>query len=178
MQQIYLTGPNAAQVSARLFHGLNVHPAGFTVQPFTINGRTAGEALHLLTQPPMRCANDVPFRIRLSASGKADEVETALLPEALARIAAPSLRQVTGIGVPLLLGQLDAEMLGCEAFFSAVKRALHGGSLCVAVVAADAEQALRRATPADSQLWLDTADPDQALSAALDEAIQRIRFGT
>lgn len=175
MQQIYLTGANATQVAARLFHALNIHPAGYTVQPFALNGHPAGEALHLLIQPPMGYANDVPYRVILAEHG--EKPVTALVPDTLNRIAAPALRQVTGIGVPLLIGFADGAMLACEDFLSAVKRALHGGALCVTVAGEDAEAILRHASPESAQLWLDTADPDAALAAALDEAMQRLRFG-
>ena len=172
MQQIFFKGPNAGHVAEQLFRALNVRPAGFTVLPFCVEGRDAGMLIHLLTAPPAGWSNDVPFRVWLR-SGEVSSV----VSEALNRNAASALRQVIGIGAPILLGSLYADMLACTEFQSAVKAALHGGALCVAVAEdAEAEQLLRRALPEADQLWLDTHDAGEALSRAVEEAMPRLIF--
>ena len=85
MQQLYLTGNHAPALADRLITALNLRPAGYRLQPFTVSGSVRGEALHLLLPPAAPMDNDVPCRIRLR------EGDWAVVPRVLEEIAAPNL---------------------------------------------------------------------------------------
>lgn len=167
MQQLYLVGSNASILAAQLVRALGVQAVGYTMQPFCIAGRVAGQALHLLTPPGEKGVNDLPCRIDLGHG------QTAVVAEALNLVAAPALRRALSARAPMLLDDVDAALLSCEAFARAVQACIHGEHLTICVAREDAQSALRRMSPAQEQFWLD-ASADNALEILLSEARMRL----
>lgn len=165
MQQLYLTGPHAAQLADRLFTALNVRPSGYNLVPFTVGGGIRGEALHLLTPPCAPMDNDVPCRIRLRTG------DWAIVPRVLDEIAAPTLLQAMTLRTPILLGGLTAQMLTCRAFREAVVACLSSDRPVIVAASEDAEEMLRALTPAEAQLWAPVPESTQGQSALLEELV-------
>lgn len=147
MQQLYLTGPHASELADRLFTALNVRPAGYRLQPFSVGGGVRGEALHLLLPPAAPMDNDVPCRIRLRGD------DWAVVPRVLDEIAAPNLLRAMAARTPILLQGMTARMLTCTAFREAVVALLTSERPVVVAADDDAEELLRALTPAEDQLW-------------------------
>lgn len=169
-QQFYLTGSGASDLAVRLFHALNVHPAGFRLRPFAVGGSTRGAALHLLLPPAFPLLNDVPCRIRIA------EGEDITLTEPLCRVAVPGLRQALDARTPVLLDGLCADMLDCLPFRDAVAACLKSSQCVISVVNADAAPLLRRLIPENTQLWMEvpSGDNHDLLEALLGEVIMRL----
>ncbi|MBQ4580665.1 MAG: hypothetical protein IJA83_08380 [Clostridia bacterium] len=154
MQQLYLSGAHAADLADQLFTALNIRPAGYRLQPFTVGGTVRGETMHLLLPPAAPMDNDVPCRIRLR------ENDWCIVPRALEEIAAPNLLRASAACKPILLGGLTAQMLTCPAFREAVVTLLTGPRPVIVACEDAAEEHLRALTPADTQLW--AAVPESA----------------
>lgn len=165
MQQLYLTGEYASDLADRLFTALNVRPAGYRLEPFSVGGSLRGEALHLLTSPAAPMENDVPCRIRLQPG------DWAVVPRALDEIAAPNLRRMLAVHTPILLSGLTAGMLTCAAFREAVVEVLLSPRPVIVACADDAEELLRALTPAESQLWAPVPPTAQGRAALLEELV-------
>lgn len=165
MQQLYLTGPHAADLADRLFTALNVQPAGYRLLPFSVGGAVRGECLHLLTPPASPMDNDVPCRIRLHPG------DWTIVPRVLEEIAAPSLLRALTLCKPILLSGLNARMLTCPAFREAVVTLLTSPRPVIIAADDDAEEHLRALTPADTQLWAPVPDSAQGRRALLEELI-------
>lgn len=164
MQQLFLTGPNAALIAERLFTALNVRPVGYRLLPFSVAESCRGDALHLLVPPAGGMHNDVPCRIRLSGEHQ------VFVPAVLEEIAAPALHAALRLHAPLLLDGVYAELLDCPAFREAVTACLK--STCPVITVTDEASApvLRRLTPPEKQLWF-TVPEDAQGQAALLEAL-------
>ncbi len=169
-QQFYLTGSGASDLAVRLFHALNVHPAGFRLRPFSVGSSTRGMALHLLLPPAFPLLNDVPCRISIAQG------EDVTLSEPLCRVAVPGLRQALDAHTPILLDGLCADMLDCLPFRDAVAACLKGSQCVISVVSADAVPLLHPLTPANTQLWMEvpSGDHPDLLEALLGEVIMRL----
>lgn len=169
-QQFYLTGSGASDLAVRLFHALNVHPAGFRLRPFAVGGAMRGMALHLLLPPAFPLLNDVPCRISIAQG------EDVTLTEPLCRLAVPGLRQALDACKPVLLDGLCADMLDCRPFRDAVAACLKSGQCVISVVSEDAVFLLRQLTPANTQLWMEvpSGDHPELLETLLGEVIMRL----
>lgn len=165
MQQLYLTGRHASTLAEQIFTALNVRPAGYRLQPFSIAGGIRGEALHLLLPPAEPLLNAVPCRVRVSAQ------DWVVVPQALEQLAAPSLASAALVHAPLLLDGLTADLLACEAFRDAIRQCLTAERPVIAVVRDDAEAPLRALTPADSQQWLAVPEDTEARAILLETLI-------
>lgn len=165
MQQLYLTGNHAPALADRLITALNLRPAGYRLQPFTVSGSVRGEALHLLLPPAAPMDNDVPCRIRLR------EGDWAVVPRVLEEIAAPNLAKAVTAHMPILLSGLDARMLTCAAFREAVVSLLVSPRPVIVACAEDAEELLRALTPAQSQLWFPVPESADARAVLLEELV-------
>ncbi len=165
MQQLYLCGEHAQDLANRLFTSLNIRPAGYRLEPFSVGGGMRGEALHLLVPPSVPMDNDVPCRIRLRSG------DWAVVPRVLDEIAAPNLARLTGLHAPILLGGLTAEMLTCAAFREAVGALLAGPRPGIAACADDAEEILRALTPEADQLWEAVPQTEEGRCALLEELV-------
>lgn len=165
MQQLYLTGEDAAELADRLFTALNVRPAGYRLMPFAVEGQVRGEALHLLMPPAAPMDNDVPCRIRLRTG------DWAVVPRVLDEIAAPSLLQTLRLHTPVLLGGITARMLTCTAFREAVVAVLEGPHPVVAAAAPDAREILCALTPADTQLWMSVPESAEERAGLLEALV-------
>ena len=165
MQQLYLTGAQASEMTARLFTALNLCPAGYRLTPFSVGGSLRGEALHLLMPPAAPMDNDVPCRIRLRSG------DWTVVPRVLDEIAAPNLLRAASIRTPILLEGMTAQMLTCTAFREAVVSLLMGPQLVVVAADDDAEELLRALTPPDTQLWLPVPADSASRTALLEELV-------
>lgn len=165
MQQLYLCGVHASKLADLLFNALNLRPAGYKLEPFTVGGGLRGEALHLLLPPAAPMYNDVPCRIRLR-----DGDET-IVPRVLEEIAAPNLLGAINAHAPILLGGLDAQMLTCRAFREAVVAVLSSPRTVIVAASDDAEETLRALTSADSQLWAHVPESAADRAVLLEELI-------
>ena len=148
MQQLYLTGRHASALAEQIFTALNIHPAGYRLQPFSIDGSVRGEALRLLLPPAEPLLNAVPCRIRVSAQ------EWVTVYPALERLAVPCLTSAALVHAPLLLDGLTADLLSCDAFCTVVRQCLTAQRPVIAVVREEAESILRTLTPPDRQQWV------------------------
>ena len=165
MQQLYLTGPHAADLADRLFTALARRPAGYRLLPFTVGGAIRGEALHLLLPPAAPMDNDVPCRIRLRSG------DWAVVPRVLDEIAAPNLLRALAVHTPILLGGLTAQMLTCAAFREAVVTLLTSPRPVIVAAEDDAEELLRALTPAESQLWMPVPQTESGRSELLETLV-------
>ena len=165
MQQLYLSGERAPELAQRLISALNLRPAGYQLQPFTVGGGLRGEALCLLTPPAAPMDNDVPCRIRLR------ENDWCIVPRALDEIAAPNLLRAAAACKPILLGGLTAQMLTCTAFREAVVTLLTGPRPVIVACEDAAEEHLRALTPAESQMWAHVPESAAARTALLEELV-------
>lgn len=165
MQQLYLTGAHASDLADRLFTALNVRPAGYRLQPFSVGGAVRGEALHLLLPPAAPMDNDVPCRIRLRSG------DWVVVPRVLDEIAAPNLLRAPTTHTPILLSGLTAQMLTCKAFREAVVSVLLSPRPVIVAADDDAEELLRALTPAETQLWMPIPPTAEGRAALLEELI-------
>jgi hypothetical protein len=165
MQQLYLTGNHASDLADSLFNSLNLRPAGYQLQPFSVGGAIRGEVLHLLTAPVAPMDNDVPCRIRLRSG------DWTAVPRVLDEIAAPNLLRAITLHKPILLSGLTAQMLTCAAFREAVVACLLSPRPVIVAADEDAEEILRALTPADNQLWAPVPQTAQGRSALLEELV-------
>lgn len=165
MQQLYLTGRHASALAEQIFTALNVHPAGCRLQPFAISGSVRGEALHLLLPPAQPLLNAVPCRIRVT-----EDVWT-VVPRALEDVAAPCLISAARVHTPMLLDGLTADLMENPAFREAVRQCLEGSRAVITVVRDGAEDALRRLTSADRQLWMAVPEQAEERAALLEQLI-------
>lgn len=163
MQQLYLSGERAPELAQRLISALNLRPAGYQLEPFTVGGGLRGEALRLLTPPAAPMDNDVPCRIRLRSG------DWCVVPRVLEEIAAPNLMRAVPLHTPILLGSITAQMLTCTAFREAVVHLLTSERLVIAAVSDDAEEHLRALTPAESQMWFPVPESADARALLLQE---------
>ena len=165
MQQLYLTGRHASALAEQIFTALNIHPAGYRLQPFSIDGSVRGEALRLLLPPAEPLLNAVPCRIRVSAQ------EWVTVYPALERLAVPCLTSAALVHAPLLLDGLTGDLLACDAFRDAICQCLTAERPVIAVVRDGAEAPLRALTPADSQQWLAVPEDTEARAILLETLI-------
>lgn len=165
MQQLYLTGRHASALAEQIFTALNIHPAGYRLQPFSIDGSVRGEALHLLLPPAEPLLNAVPCRIRVSAR------EWVTVYPALERLAVPCLASAALVHAPLLLDGLTADLLACDAFCAVVRQCLMAARPVMAVVRDGAESALRALTPPERQQWVSVPEDAEARAALLETLI-------
>lgn len=165
MQQLYLTGDFAPDLTDRLFTALNVRPAGYRLIPFTLGAAVRGEALHLLMPPAAPMDNDVPCRIRLR------DGDWTIVPRVLDEIAAPNLLRTIRVHTPVLLCGLTAQMLTCTAFREAVVSVLLGAHLVIVAASSDAEETLRALTPAEKQLWMPVPESAEGRAQLLEELV-------
>lgn len=165
MQQLYLTGEYAPDLAERLFTALNVRPAGYRLEPFSVGGGLRGEALHLLPPPAAPHENDVPCLIRVQPG------DWTVVPRVLDEIAAPALRQMSSLHTPILLSGMTARMLTCAAFREAVVALLTSPRPVIVACADDAEELLRALTPAETQLWTPIPQSADARAALLEELV-------
>lgn len=165
MQQLYLSGAHAADLADQLFTALNIRPAGYRLQPFTVDGCVRGETMHLLLPPAAPLDNNVPVRIRLR------EDDWCIVPRALEEIAAPNLLRAAAACKPILLGGLTAQMLTCSAFREAVVALLSGPRPVIVACEDIAEEHLRALTPAETQLWAAVPDAAEDRAALLRELV-------
>lgn len=167
MQQLYLYGNNASAVAMQLLRALGVQAVGYTMQPFRVAGRTAGQALHLLTPTGEEGVNDIPCRVALGQG------QTAIVSDVLSLIAAPTLRRSLSARAPMLLDDVDAALLACKPFAAAVQTCIHSEHLVICVAQEDAHAALRRMSPVQEQFWLNTT-AENALETLVNEARMRV----
>lgn len=165
MQQLYLSGAHAAELADQLFTALNIRPAGYRLQPFTVAGCVRGDAMHLLVPPAGPMDNDVPCRIRLKAD------DWCIVPRALEEIAAPNLLRAAAACKPILLGGLTAQMLTCSAFREAVVALLTGPRPVIVACEDAAQEHLRALTPSETQLWTAVPDSAEARAGLLQELV-------
>lgn len=165
MQQLYLTGPYAAEIADQLFTALNVRPSGYRLTPFTVGGGIRGEALHLLTPPCAPMDNDVPCRIRLRTG------DWTIVPRVLDEIAAPTLLQALTVQSPILLGGVTGQMLTCTRFREAAVTCLKSRRPVIVAASLDAEELLRALTAEEDQLWMDVPETAQGRAQLLEELI-------
>ena len=163
MQQLYLSGERAPELAQRLISALNLRPAGYQLEPFTVGGGLRGEALRLLTPPAAPMDNDVPCRIRLRSG------DWCVVPRVLEEIAAPNLMRAVPLHTPILLGSVTAQMLTCAAFRKAVVSVLSSERLVIAAVSDDAEELLRALTPEKAQMWFPVPEFAEARALLLQE---------
>lgn len=171
MQQLYLTGSCASALAERLYHALNVRPAGYRLLPFTVGGDVRGDAMHLL--PPCAPAlNDLPCRILLAPG------ESTIVPRVLDEVAAPGLLGAMGVHLPMLMDGLTADMLDCPAFRDAVRQCLMSLRPVVVVADESAVPLLRTLTPAEKQLWFSVPDDEAGRAGLLDTLVEEaaLRF--
>ncbi len=165
MQQLYLTGPHASALAERLFHAMNVRPAGFCLLAFAVGGEVRGQALHLLHPPAAPLHNDVPCRIELCRG------RFAVVQPVLEEIAAPALRSANLVHAPMLLDCLTADLLACPSFRDSIRACLLSDHAVVAVVQDDAVDALRALTPEECQLWMPVPEEAEKREALLEALI-------
>lgn len=165
MQQLYLTGPHAAEIADRLFNALNVRPSGYQLIPFSVSGGIRGEALHLLTPPCAPMDNDVPCRVRLRTG------DWTIIPRVLDEIAAPTLLQARTLHAPILLGGITGTMLTCRGFREAVVACLKSERPVIVAASDDAEAILRALTDEADQLWMPVPESAEGRAALLEELI-------
>ncbi len=165
MQQIFLTGSHAPNIASRLFTALNIHPTGYRLTPFMVDGAVRGDALHLLLPPSPPLYNDVPFRIRLGST------QQVIVAPVLAQVAAPSLLAALQVHTPMLISGVSGEMLTCEPFRTALRECLMSQRPVVVVAEDDAVDALSRITPPERQQWLHVPQEPEARSQMLEHLI-------
>lgn len=165
MKQLYLTGNHASALADRLITALNLRPAGYRLQPFTVSGSVRGEALHLLLPPAAPMDNDVPCRIRLRTG------DWCVVPRVLDEIAAPNLMRAVPLHTPILLGSITGQMLTCTAFREAVVTVLTSERPVVIAAEESAAEHLRALTPASTQMWLPVPDDAEEQSALLEQLV-------
>lgn len=155
MQQLCLTGRDAASLADRLFHALNVQPVGLRFEPFSVSGAVRGHAAYLMPPPSL---NAVPCRILL-AGGR-----SVTVPAALEEIAAPGLLAALRIQAPMLISGLSADLLACGALQDAVRQCITAPRPVVITADDSARTLLEGLVPPETQLWFDV--PEDAVGQA------------
>ncbi|MBR3764668.1 MAG: hypothetical protein IKK57_09005 [Clostridia bacterium] len=158
MQQLCLTGRDAASLADRLFHALNVQPVGLRFEPFSVGGAVRGHAAYLMPPPSL---NAVPCRILL-AGGR-----SVTVPAALEEIAAPGLLAALRIQAPMLISGLSADLLACGALQDAVRRCMTAPRPVIVTADASAREVLHTLVPPETQVWFDVPEDEVAQSALL-----------
>ena len=162
MQQLCLTGRDAASLAERLFHALNIQPVGLRFDPFSVDGEVRGLAA-FLTPPP--ALNAVPCRILLSGG------RSVTVPAALEEIAAPGLLAALRIQVPVLIDGLSADLLACDALRDAVRQCMTAPRPVIVTADGTAREVLRTLVPQEDQVWFDVPEDEAGQSALLSALI-------
>lgn len=158
MQQLCLTGSDAASLVDRLFHALNIQPVGLRFEPFSVDGCVRGLAA-FLTPPPT--LNAVPCRILLPGG------RSVTVPGALQEVAAPGLLAALRIQSPVLISGLSADLLECSALRDAVRRCMTAPRPVIVTADASAREVLHTLVPPETQVWFDVPEDEAAQSALL-----------
>lgn len=158
MQQLCLTGRDAASLADRLFHALNVQPVGLRFESFAVDGCVRGLAA-FLTPPPT--LNAVPCRIMMPGG------RSVTVPAVLEEVAAPGLLAALRIQAPVLIAGLSADLLACDALREAVRRCMAAPRPVIVTADESAREVLQTLVPQEEQLWFDVPEDKAGQSALL-----------
>ena len=165
MQQLCLTGYQPDVLAGRLFHALDVQPAGLRIAPFSVDGVPAGDAVYVFPPAIAPGACCIPCRIRLT------QERSVLIPQVLEDVAVPALRSAMRVQSPILLTGLTADLLDCAPFAQAVCDCLQSNRAVVLTADALAARMLQAALTGTQLLCFDSPADAAGQAALLEELI-------